>query len=41
MSLLKKLGLAFGAIVAIFLVVFGVVFYGLSNIKSYKGVLND
>jgi len=41
MSLLKKLGLAFGAIVVVFLVVFGVVFYGLSNIKSDKGVLND
>ncbi len=41
MSLLKKFGIAFGAILIVFLVVFGVVFYGLGNIKENKTTLND
>ena len=41
MSLLKKLSLAFGLIFLTFLIIFGVVFYGIGNIIDNKGVLND
>ena len=41
MSLLKKFGLSFGAILILFLVVFGVVFDGLKNIEDNKTTLDD
>ena len=41
MSLLKKFGLAFGAILMAFLVVFVAVFYGVRNIQTNKVTLNE
>ncbi len=41
MSLFKKFALMFGAILVVFLIAFGFVFYGSRNIKNNKTVLND
>jgi len=41
MNLIKKLGLGFGAIIATFLVIFIVIFFGVKKIESSKVVFND
>ncbi len=41
MNLIKKFGLGFGVIIATFLIVFVVVFFGVKKIETSKIVLND
>ncbi len=41
MNLIKKLGLGFGVIIATFLVIFIVIFFGVKKIESSKVVFND